>query len=139
MADDKTTDGKSEKERTLEMRVAELEDKLSGMQVTEEEMKAFNKVSAMLGGGATRAAEASASSPVGLTPVPDFCVIRQCSIVNPCTIIRQCTVINQCSVINPCSIQACTVQQCIQQCINECAGGAPGGGFGNGGFGGLGG
>ena len=68
---------KKEPEKTLEMRVAELEDKLKGLQVTEEEMKAYNKVAAMMGGGGAIGCLATAG-PVGLTPVPDSCVIAQC-------------------------------------------------------------
>ncbi len=36
-----------EKPKSLEMRVAELEDKLSGLHITEAEMKAHNKVAAL--------------------------------------------------------------------------------------------
>jgi hypothetical protein len=36
--------------KSLEMRIAAIEDKLSKMNVTEEEMKAYEKVSAMMGG-----------------------------------------------------------------------------------------
>lgn len=126
---------KKETGKTLEMRVAELEDKLKGLEVTEEEMRAYNKVASMM---ATAQPAAAATSPA-LTPVPDACVIQQC--VRPC-VISQCTVISQC--IRPCVVQACTIRACtiIQPCINECGGGcAPGGGggFSGGGFGGLGG
>lgn len=129
---------KKDSEKTLEMRVAELEDKLKGLQVTEEEMKAYNKVAAMLGGGAAAPSGMEAAGAVGLTPVPDSCVINQC--VRACTIVQQCIrqcVISQC--IRACTIRACTIRQCcIQDCINECGGG--GGGFmGGGGFGTLGG
>lgn len=136
---------KKESEKTLEMRIAELEDKLKGLQITEEEMKAYNKVASLMGGVVPQAGagvEATAGG-VGLTPAPDSCVIQQC--VRPCVIqqcIRPCTVVQQC--IRPCTViqqcvRACTI---ISDCINECGGGcAPGsGGFiGGGGFGTLGG
>ncbi len=134
----------SKDEKSLEMRIAELEDKLKGMEVTEEEMAAYNKVAGMMASGPV-AAGASAE----LTPAPGNCVISQCvrpcvvnqciracTVVSPCTI-RACTVVSQCTVVNQC-IRACTI---IQDCINECGGGcAPGGGgFSSGGFGTLGG
>lgn len=52
------------KERTIEMRLAAIEDKLSQLNVTEDEMKAYQKVSSLMGsqaagpalsGGATAA------------------------------------------------------------------------------------
>jgi len=42
---------KGSSDKTLEMRVAELEDKLAKLNVTEEEMRAYEKVSALAGGG----------------------------------------------------------------------------------------
>lgn len=136
-----------ETDKTLEMRVAELEDKLKGMQVTEDEMRAYNKVASMMAAAPPTATAATAE----LTPHPDACIIQQCirpCVVQQCTIractIRACTVVSQCTVVQQCTIvqqciRACTI---IQDCINECGGGcAPGGGgFGGaGGFGGLGG
>jgi hypothetical protein len=120
---------KGSEQKTLEMRVAELEDRLSKVYVTEDEIKAYQKVASLVGGQA----------PAGGPPVSPFtcvvnaCVIHQC-IVQQCTIIQQC--IRQCTIIQQC-IRQCTI---IQQC-NECGGGcAPGGGVvGGGGFGGLGG
>jgi hypothetical protein len=136
---------KKESEKTLEMRVAELEDKLKGLQITEEEMKAYNKVAALMGGAAASPGlEAAGIAAPGSIPTPDNCVISQCvracTVVQPCTVVQQCIrqcVINQC--IRACTIRACTIRQCcIQDCINECGGG--GGGFmGGGGFGSLGG
>jgi len=61
-------DQKEETGRSLEMRVAELEDKLAKLHVTEEEMRAYEKVSALLGGvGATPGAELNAfpATPAG--------------------------------------------------------------------------
>src|SRR5690349_8460828 len=120
----------TDREKTLEMRVAELEDKLKGLQVTEEEMRAFNKVASLM--GLTPQATATPAGDTGgavASLSPQLCVVAQC--------IRTC-VVAQC-------IRTCVVAQCIrtciiQACINECGGGcAPGGGFFSGGFGGLGG
>jgi len=50
MAEEKSPEKKStDQPKTLEMRVAELEDKLAKMHITEEELKAYHKVSALLG------------------------------------------------------------------------------------------
>ena len=99
------------KEKTLEMRVAELEDKLAKLNITEEEMKAYQKVSSMLGEGAAAAAPGQPSTSIA-------CVVRTC-IIRTC-IIRNCII----TCINECSCGPCI------------AGG--GGGIGGGGFGGLG-
>lgn len=131
---------KSDREKTLELRVAELEDKLKGLQITEEEMAAYNKVVSLMG----VAPQVATQDPsIGTQiPAPGNCVISQCirsCIVQQCIrscIIHQC--IRACTVVNQCTIRACT----IQDCINECGGGcAPGGGgfIGGGGFGALGG
>ena len=107
------------KEKSLEMRVAELEDKLSKMHVTEEEMKAYQKVSALLGGGGS--------------PSPQAGCILDC--VHSC--INECT-IRACTIVRSCIIRACTIRACTYECGGGCA---PGGGgrFGGGGFGSLGG
>lgn len=114
------------KEKSLEMRVAELEDKLSKVHITEEEMRAFQKVSALM--GQTGAGGAS----------PQAGCVLDCSggCINECAI-RACT-------IRACTIRACTIRACtiIRQCTFECGGEcAPGGGglIGGGGFGGFGG
>jgi hypothetical protein len=127
-------------EKTLEMRVAELEDKLKGMQVTEEEMRAYNKVAALMG-GAPQAGAGAGQALAGPAPIPADCVVAQCirsctivsQCVRPCTIVSQC--IRSCTIVSQC-IRACTI---IQDCINECGGGFGGGGIGGGGFGTLGG
>jgi hypothetical protein len=137
---------KKESEKTLEMRITELEDKLKGLQVTEEEMKAYNKVASLMAGGVPQpgAGVEAAVGSVGLTPAPSSCVIQQCVIqqcIRPCTVVQQCIrpcTIRPCTVVQPC-VRACTI---ISDCINECGGGcAPGGGgfIGGGGFGSLGG
>jgi hypothetical protein len=115
MADDTKS-----KEKTLEMRVAELEDKLSKVHITEEEMKAFHKVSALMGGaGAAGGVSPQAGCVLDCSGgCISECAIRACTIRN-CTIVRFCTI--------------------LRSCTFECGGGcAPGGGFGGGGFGGFG-
>jgi hypothetical protein len=117
--------------KTIEMRVAELEDKLSKIHVTEDEMKAFQKVSSLMG---TQPA-AAASGAAGPIPCASSCIASQC-VANQCIqqcIVRQCTIIRFCTIIQQC------IHQCIiQQCIAECGGGG-GGVTGGGGFSGLGG
>ena len=67
----------SEREKTLEMRIAALEDKLSQSSVTEEEVKAYHKVAALIasrGGGATAAGAAQGTSPCvasNMSPIYD--------------------------------------------------------------------
>ncbi len=109
-------------QRSLEMRVAELEDKLAKMHVTEEEMKAYQKVSSLMGTGGAQE-----------TALTTGC-IQSC--IQPC--IRPC-------IIRPCIIRNCIIRNCIRvcdcwECINECGGGClPGGGtMGGGGFGSFG-
>ncbi len=52
--------------RSLELRIAELEDKLAKLHVSEEEMKAYEKVSALMGGATTAATESAAAGPTGV-------------------------------------------------------------------------
>ena len=80
--------------RTLEMRVAELEDKLRQMHITEDEMRAYNKVASAMVGGAVSAEQ--------LAKIPG---------PKPC--IASC-------VINPCIITNCVICYCIRECIQEC-------------------
>lgn len=113
------------KEKSLEMRVAELEDKLARVNITEEEMKAFQKVSALLGTAG------------GTSPSPQAGCIVDCSggCINECAI-RACAI--RACAIRACTIRACTIRACTFECGGECA---PGGGglMGGGGFGGFGG
>ena len=105
---------KSDKpEKTIEMRLAEIEDKLSQMHITEEEMKAYNKVASAMGGSAM-GAQVSPQIPIsrGISPIHRICIIRMICIC-PCGPCYECT-------CGPCA--------CIQ---------GGGGGFG-GGFGGFG-
>jgi hypothetical protein len=103
-----------EKTKSLEMRVAELEDKLSKLHISEEEMKTYQKVASLLGtGGAGEAAAAAAPA-------------------QPATSIISC-------IIRTCIIRTCIIRTCIINCINECSCGPGGaGGIGGAGFGGLG-
>lgn len=110
------------KERSLEMRVAELEDKLSKVHITEEEMKAYQKVSSLIGAA---------------TPSPQAGCILDCvgGCINECAI-RACTI--RACTIRACTIRACTIRACTYECGGNCD---PGGGgiIGGGGFGSLGG
>lgn len=119
-------------EKTLEMRLAALEDKLSGMQVSEDEMRAYHKVASLIGAQAAPAAGAEALHPTAcvIQQCVQPCVVQQCTI-RACTVVQQC--IRACTVVQQCTIRACT----IEQCINECGPGLPG--VGGGGFGTLGG
>lgn len=102
-----------EKTKSLEMRVAELEDKLSKLHISEEEMKTYQKVASLLGTGAT--GEAAAAAPTQAAPSIISCIIRTCI------------------------IRTCIIRTCIINCINECSCGPGGvGGLGGAGFGGLG-
>src|ERR1041385_8436385 len=87
------------KEKSLEMRVAELEDKLSKVHITEEEMKAYQKVSSLLGGGVS----------------PRAGCILDC--VGGC--INECS-IRACTVIRGCTIRACTIRACTYECGGNC-------------------
>src|SRR6185369_3225366 len=106
------------KEKSLEMRVAELEDKLSKLHITEDEMKAYQKVSSLLGQGGGG----------GISPRAG-CVL-DCNIVGNC--------INECSIRACTIIRSCTIRACTSECLAECSGGG-GGMIGGGGFGGFGG
>ena len=106
-----------EKTKSLEMRVAELEDKLSKLHISEEEMKTYQKVASLLGtGGAAGAGEAAAAA----APAQAGTSIISC-------------------IIRTCIIRTCIIRTCIINCINECSCGPGGaGGLGGAGFGGLG-
>ena len=130
---------KGSEEKSLEMRVSELEDKLAQVHVTEDEMRAFQKVSQLMGMGGAAATPAATPLPGG--GVAAGCIV-DCAVSacwNEC-LIRQCTIVRQCTV-RQCTIRQCTiVRACTVECF-ECGGGcAPGGMMGGGGgFGGLGG
>jgi hypothetical protein len=113
-----------EQQKSLEMRVAELEDKLSKIHITEDEMKAYHKVSSLLG-------SASAAPSLGANPAAGCVLDCVGGCINECAI-RACTISRQCTIARFCTI--------IRSCTFECGGGAPGGGgFSGGGFGSLGG
>jgi hypothetical protein len=116
-------------DKSLEMRIAAIEDKLAQMLVTEEEMQAYQKVAGMMGAPAQAPVQPQAGCVAN-------CVV-QC--INEC-LIRQCTIVRQCT-ISQCTIFQCTIiRQCTYECIGPCApGGGQAGGGGFGGFGGLGG
>jgi hypothetical protein len=108
-------------EKSLEMRLSEIEDKLAQMHVTEDELKAFQKVSRLQG----------LSGPGAGGSVSAGCIL-DCSggCINEC-LIRAC-IVQQCGII-----RACTIIRNCWECF-ECGGWRSGGGFG-GGFGTLGG
>jgi len=72
----------ADKEKSLEMRVAELEDKLAQLHVTEDEMKAYHKVSSLLGGGggASACAPCAGGAGAGAAAAPAPCA---CGSVSP--------------------------------------------------------
>jgi len=101
-------ESKSGQPKTLEMRVAELEDKLSKIHITEDEMKAYQKVSSLVG----QQAQPSLSPQVCVLNCIVRCVITPGCITSTCihqTCIYECT-------CGPCS---CVAQSKV-----------PGGGFG---------
>jgi hypothetical protein len=104
----------AEEKKTLEMRVAELEDKLAQLHISESDMAIYQKVAAKLGAGAPLAQPCMPAAPAPAAG---------CIISNP--IIQH---------IRPIGIRPIYWADCIQQCF---AGG--GGGVGGGGFGSLGG
>jgi hypothetical protein len=118
-----------ESKKTLEMRVAELEDKLSKIHITEDEMKAFQKVSGLLGTAAPAAAPciaAHAAAP---------CIAAQAPAA-------ACIASEGLSVASGCWTECwAPIRQCIRQCWIFQVGGlrSGGGGFSGGGFGSLGG
>lgn len=135
----------ADKEKSLEMRVAELEDKLAQLHVTEDEMKAYHKVSSLLGGGGGASACAPCAGGAGAgaaaAPAPCACgsVSPQAGCILDCSggCINECA-IRACTIIRSCTIRACTI---IRACTFECQCWQSGGGgtFGGGGFGSLGG
>jgi hypothetical protein len=106
--------------KTLEMRVAELEDKLAQTQITEADIKAFQKVAAaMAARGAAAPAGGAAGQPcvANQTPTPalspQFCVISPIfhCIISQC-VISHC-VISHC-IISPIILNDCTCGPCQQ-------------------------
>lgn len=106
-------------ERTLEMRIAELENRLGlgaqQMEFTEQEVASYNKIADALGVGAGAESPALLSCG-GCICAPGSYRVQVCRIqtcrVQPCRI-QPCR-------IQTCRIQSCRVQQCISQCISQC-------------------
>ena len=137
MADTKDTG----QHKTLEMRVAELEDKLQQMHISEEDMKTFQKVASQLGTGACQQCTASPCVAAQASP----CIAAQSQ--QPCVAAQQATQ-------QPCVASTASISPIYYRCYyyrcyyfncyyyNDCilaqnpAGGAIGGG--GGGFGGFG-
>ena len=111
--------------KSLEMRVAELEDKLSKVTFSEDEIKAYQKVASSM---AAQPGTAAGSAPQA-SPGIQQCVIQQC-------VVRQQCIIQQCIIRQQCIIQQCIIQQCFECQCGPCQIG--GSGVGGGGFGGLG-
>jgi hypothetical protein len=74
-----------EQAKSIEMRLAEIEDKLSKLHVTEEEMKAYEKVSTLLGG--TQGVEAVGTAGAGTALSPQFCQISRFRGITPRSIV----------------------------------------------------
>ena len=107
-------------EKTIEMRLAEIEDKLSQLHITEEEMKTYQKVAAALGMSG-QAAGAAGAAPAGISPI----INRGITPIRPPIIRWNCTCICPCGPCYECTCGPCS-------CI------AGGGGSFGGGFGGFG-
>lgn len=110
----------SDQPKTLEMRVAELEEKLSKIHITEDELKAYHKVNNLMGGQLAGAAPAPEQVPANAQLSPQVCVISRGRSISP----RGITPINR-GIISECYECSCGPA------------GQSGGGF-SGGFGGLG-
>ena len=138
MADTKDTG-----QRTLEMRVAELEDKLAQMHISEEDMKTYQKVASQLGTGACQQCTAS---PCVAAQAQQPCVAAQAQAQQPCVAAQQ-------AAQQPCVASTASISPYYYRCYyfrcyyyncyyyNDCilatgpTGGPAGGGGGFGGFG----
>jgi hypothetical protein len=85
----------SQQGKSLEMRVAAIEDKLAKLHISEEEMKTYEKVASLLGGGGTTPA---------LSPQLCQCVVSRVRSVFCQCIIRP--IINTECICGPCNCQA---------------------------------
>jgi hypothetical protein len=95
-----------EESKSLEMRIAAIEDKLAQLTVTEEEMQAYRKVAALMGGAGAAATTSSAAARIPLTsPI--------LTINNPIHIIH---------IIYPIHIGPVIVNDCIQAPTSQAAG-----------------
>ena len=70
---------RGEEPRTLEMRLAAIEDKLAQMSISEEEMRAYHKVAALMGGRTPAAAPSPQLSPT-------LCTTYNCVIAIPISV-----------------------------------------------------
>ena len=116
--------------KTLEMRVAELEDKLAQLHISEEEMKTYQKVASKLGGQPCSPCQQSAASPCIAAQQQSPCVAAQQ---------QQPTIASQIyPIYYRCYYYRCYYYNCYyyNDCILGPTGGAGGGG--GGGFGGFG-
>jgi hypothetical protein len=107
----------SEREKTLEMRIAALEDKLSQSSVTEDEIKAYQKVASLI---ASRAGASAAGTPAAQTTSP--CVASNLSPIYNC--ILSC-------YIYPHVLPRPTILDCIQAEASGAASGTSGAQFGS--------
>ena len=123
MADQKGAD----QAKTLEMRVAELEDKLSKIHISEDELKAYHKVNALVGGQPAPDVTTAATPAAAAQLSPQVCVISQVCVVSR-AVSRS---------ISPRSISPINrgIGECFECTCGPCS--QAGGGF-TGGFGGLG-
>jgi hypothetical protein len=107
-------------ERTIEMRLAAIEEKLSQLHITEEEMRAYQKVSGLLGG---QTVGSQMTGGQGIELSPQICQISRVRGITPRGIIPR-------SIVR-------SILPNVE--CNECGPCAQGGGFfGGGGFGAFG-
>jgi hypothetical protein len=102
---------KKQNEKSLEMRVAELEDKLAKLHITEEEMRAYHKVSNLLGGQPAAPAETLGGA--------QGCIVSRgvaCTVFGPCYAMP--------SPIHGCCILDCA--SCVISGWGRSGGGRPG-------------
>jgi hypothetical protein len=121
-------------QKTLEMRVAELEDRLSQMHISEEEMQVYQKVASKLGAAPCQ----QCSQPcVAAQQQQQPCVAAQAA-QQPCIASQQQAAIYpyyyRCYYFN-CYYRPIYYQDCI---LGPMSGGGGGGAGGGGGFGGFG-
>jgi hypothetical protein len=85
------TDKPSGQEKTLEMRVAELEDRLSKMHITEEELRVYQKVASALGSHGGMGTAAAGTAPLSPSIINCIaCIICRISCIITCRIIADC-------------------------------------------------
>jgi hypothetical protein len=87
--------------RSLEMRVAELEDKLARIYISEEEWRSYQKVAALMAGQLCAAPTAQQVPQQAPQQVPQQAPVGQ-------------------PIVAQCIISQCIISQCIRQCIVDC-------------------